>query len=106
MLFKRNREQHIRITHHFDDRFVELLKSFFHSLNHKLEKIMATLDERFDALTERANKVLSEVQAVKQALADLRAAPGTLTPAQESKLAAAEDALSRIDEVNEDNTAP
>lgn len=89
--------------------FGTLILISLHKLHRKVRRIMVTEAEsiqRFDALTARSEKILAEVETVKQALADLRAKLGTLTPGQEAALVRAEEALGRVDEANEDAPAP
>lgn len=52
-------------------------------INQKLNKIMATVDERFDAVSSNLTEGFDEIVKLIQ---ELRDAQGTLTPEQDAKL--------------------
>lgn len=105
----KRREEHVHITHHFDDCFVDLLRDFFHSFTnrfHHLEKIiMASNAELQQALTDignQADKAKAEIVQRIAALEEALANAGNTTPEVDAAVEALKGKVQALDDLHAD----
>jgi hypothetical protein len=105
----KRREEHVHITHHFDECVVDVLRAFSKSFTthfHHLERtIMASNAELQQSLTDLGNQLDKAKGEIVQKIADLEAAVaagGGSTPEVDAALEALKGKVQALDDLHAD----